>query len=285
MISGGFDIHSVYYFNFDTGESSWDHPLVVKYKGQQDEKEKQRLKNIEVENQGNRKLKEASIAKKRERMERKLSAISKKPISLEKMFAGEDEIVITSKIIMDTFDINNDGVLSKKEFTNGLRGVDPKSKVGKHLIEIFGINWRQKKEVTTLFKQIDIDGDGSLTLDELTRYVEKLDDTADAHRTIIARRMSSVSDETKEKAIFDKFKNESGYLEIHQFEKIMKELGSELSGKPFSDKQCKRWATKTMKKLAGMSEDEYDVEKGVTFETFQSLTASGPLFEICTKRL
>ena len=27
-------VHSVYYFNFETGESSWDHPLVTKYKSE-----------------------------------------------------------------------------------------------------------------------------------------------------------------------------------------------------------------------------------------------------------
>jgi len=281
----GFDIHSVYYFNFNTGESLWDHPLVVKYKGEQDEKEKQRLKKMEMEKESNHKLQQEKIAKKRERMERQLSAVAKKPVSLEKMFAEDSEVVITAKVIMDAFDTNRDGELSKKEFTNGLRSVDPKSKVGKHLIDIFGINWRQKKEVTLLFKQIDIDGDGSLTLDELTRYVEKLDDAADAHRTIIARRMSSISDDTQERAIFDKYKNDAGYLGIENFEKMWKELGAGIGGNPFSDKQCKKWAAKSMKKLASMSDSDYDVEKGVTFEAFQTLIVAGPLFDIVTKRL
>ena len=47
LASDSFDVHSLYYFNFDTGESSWDHPLVVKYREQQDERTRARLESIE----------------------------------------------------------------------------------------------------------------------------------------------------------------------------------------------------------------------------------------------
>lgn len=49
------------------------------------------------------------------------------------MFSEKDEVDLTAQVIMEAFDKNKDGQLSKKEFTNGLRGADPKSKVGKQV--------------------------------------------------------------------------------------------------------------------------------------------------------
>ncbi|GMI11057.1 hypothetical protein TrLO_g10692 [Triparma laevis f. longispina] len=284
LASDSLDIHSIYYFNFDTGESSWDHPLVAKYRAEQDEKTKARLANLSKQKRENAEHDKQKVVKKKERMARRLSALNKKPISLEQMFTDKDEVTLTSNIIMESFDTNKDGALSKKEFTNGLRGADPKSTVGKQLISIFGVNWRVKSDIVRIFNEIDEDGNGELSLIELRKFVERMDESSDAHRAIVARRGSTVADNSSEKLVFDKYKNENGKLDINNFEKVWKEMGAQ-AGKPFSDKQCQKWAGKTMKRLANLSDAEFDVEDGASFEDFKTLSASGPLFEIVTKRM
>ncbi|GMH79175.1 hypothetical protein TL16_g08058 [Triparma laevis f. inornata] len=251
LASDSLDIHSIYYFNFDTGESSWDHPLVAKYRAEQDEKTKARLANLSKQKRENAEHDKQKVVKKKERM---------------------------------SFDTNKDGALSKKEFTNGLRGADPKSTVGKQLISIFGVNWRVKSDIVRIFNEIDEDGNGELSLIELRKFVERMDESSDAHRAIVARRGSTVADNSSEKLVFDKYKNENGKLDINNFEKVWKEMGAQ-AGKPFSDKQCQKWAGKTMKRLANLSDAEFDVEDGASFEDFKTLSASGPLFEIVTKRM
>ena len=81
------DIHSIYYFNFDTGESSWDHPLVAKYRSEQDEKTKHRLANLDKQKREKLEHDKQKVAKKKELMARKLSAVRKKPISPEQVRA------------------------------------------------------------------------------------------------------------------------------------------------------------------------------------------------------
>ena len=201
------------------------------------------------------------------------------------MRSSQDEVDLTAQIIMGAFDTNKDGELSKKEFTNGLRGVDPKSKVGKQLIELFGVNWRVKSDVVKIFNEIDEDQNGSLSFSELKHFVEKLDDSAYVQRAIVARRGSTISDCSKERALFDKYKNANGKLDINNFEKLWKEMGSEIAGKPFTDRQCQKWAAKTMKRLAKLNDKEFNPDDGVSFEDFKTLTAAGPLFEIVTKRI
>ena len=88
-----------------------------------------------------------------------------------KLFADADEVTLTSNLIMSSFDTNKDGVLSKKEFTNGLRRLDPTSSVSKNLISIFGYNWRCKSDILNIFNEIDQDGDGELTLPEVQTFV------------------------------------------------------------------------------------------------------------------
>ena len=81
------DIHSIYYFNFDTGESSWDHPLVAKYRLEQDEKTKHRLANLDKQKREKLEHDKQKVAKKKEIIARKLSAVRKKPISPEQVRA------------------------------------------------------------------------------------------------------------------------------------------------------------------------------------------------------
>lgn len=68
LASDSLDIHSIYYFNFDTGESSWDHPLVTKYRAEQDEKTKARLANLSKQRRENAEHDKQKIVKKKERM-------------------------------------------------------------------------------------------------------------------------------------------------------------------------------------------------------------------------
>ena len=90
---------------------------------------------------------------------------------------------------------------------------------------------------------------------------------------------------SQERELFDKYKNDNGKLEINNFERLWKEMGSEFAGKPFTDRQCQKWAAKTMKRLARLSDKEFNPDEGVCFEDFKVLTAAGPLFEIVTKRM
>ncbi len=283
LLTHGNNIHSIFFFNFETGQSTWDNPIISKFKSDQTAAEQERAKIVAREKLEAKERNAQVVNKKRERMARRLSALNKKPMPIEKVFGTEDDIQISAKLIMDSFDKNKDGVLSKREFTNGLRGVDPKSKTGKKLIEVFGVNWRAKSAVMQVFNEIDENHDGVLSMNELVHYIDRLDETNDAQKAILCRRMSTLEDISKEKELFDRYANDKGKLDIDNFEKLWKEMGSELSGKTFSDKQCTKWATKTMKKLSHL--EHFDAEEGVDFEDFKVLTASGPLFEIVSKRL
>ena len=142
------------------------------------------------------------------------------------------------------------------------------------------MNWRAKKEVMSIFNEIDENHDGQLELDEIKHYITRLDESATAQRSLVARRMSTVEDEDVEMALFNKYKSSDGLLFFKDFAHIWKELGSELMGKPFTNSQCNKWAKKTLKKLKNGNPDN-----GVTLEEFRGLTASGPLFEIVTRRM
>ena len=59
---------------------------MVKYRAQQDERTKARLESIEKRDTENKELQKQRVEKKKERMARRLSALNKRPISLEQMF-------------------------------------------------------------------------------------------------------------------------------------------------------------------------------------------------------
>ena len=59
---------------------SWDHPLVAKYKAEQEERTRARLESIEKRDQENMELEKQKFEKKKERMARRLSALNKRPI-------------------------------------------------------------------------------------------------------------------------------------------------------------------------------------------------------------
>jgi Ca2+-binding EF-hand superfamily protein len=180
---------------------------------------------------------------------------------------------------MAAFDTNKDGVLTKKEFSDGIKALDPESALGKSLIALFGVNWRAKSEVMKIFNEIDENHDGHLELEEIKHYITRLEESTSAQKGMVARRMSTMEDESKEQELFDRYKNKNDMLEFKDFARLWKELGSELTGKPFTNQQCNKWAKKTLKKLKNGG------DSGVSFEEFKGLTASGPLFEIVTRRM
>ena len=140
----------------------------------------------------------------------------------------DDEITATATMIMKAFDVNKDGVLSKKEFTSGLKKADPSSELGKHLVELFGMNWRAKSNILSIFNEIDENHDGQLELEELKHYITRLDESTQASKQLVARRMSTCEDEDMERALFDKYAGKDGLLKFSDFSRLWKELGSEL---------------------------------------------------------
>ena len=109
-----------------------------------------------------------------------------------------------------------------------------------------------------------------------------MEESSSAHRAIVARRGSTAGDNSVERMLFEKYKNESGQLDVDKFGKLWKEMGVQ-SGEEFSEEQVEKWERRSMKRLANY--DDFEGEEGVSFELFKTMTAEGPLFEVVTKRM
>ena len=275
------DVHALYYFNFTTGEASWDHPTLQSIrKGQT----KEDVEDIKKEIESRRQLHKFD-AKDEPDPSSSPSGTAGKGGRPKGVKSGSfDPTEDIASLAFAAFDTNKDGLLSKEEFLSGLSSSDAKSVAARRLMtELMGHTWNEKFEVSSLFSEIDDNGDGFLTVDEVKHWLRRLAATTDAHCAVFSARMVSDSDVKIERDLFEKHATAGSHkLELSKCGPVWKELSKALIGHPFTDSECQKMHFSALRAIAA---DGVHAHEHMTLDEFRLVNASGAMYYCIVKRL